>query len=101
VQSNAGMAAAHRPEATALAAPATFPVVGAPTHALEVWVARLALLVLLCMAPLALLAGVVAAASLGPAARRRGSRGPFGLLANGIVALMLLAMLSKLAGGRR
>jgi hypothetical protein len=95
------MAVVHRPHATALAATATLPVVGAPTQGLEVWAARVALLVLICMAPLALLAGIVAAASLGPAARRRGSRGPFGLLANGILALMLLAMLSRLASGRR
>jgi len=80
---------------------ATPPMPGSTAPGLEVWAARLALLALLFLAPVAFLVGILALTSLGPSGRRCGARGPLGVLANGIVALVLVAVLAKLAAGRR
>ena len=71
-----------------------------PAPRIEVWVARLALLFLLCMAPLAFVAGVIAVACLGPGRCGHRARGPLGMLVHGIVAIVVVALLAR-ASARR
>ena len=69
-----------------------------PAAAIEVWGARLALLFLLCLAPVAFVAGLVAIACVGPGRCR--SRGPVGILVHGILAIGVLALLARVTARR-
>jgi hypothetical protein len=71
-----------------------------PAPWIEVWVARIALLFLLCMAPLALAVGVVALACVGPGRCRHRTRGPLGVLVQGIVAIVVVALLARVSSRR-
>jgi hypothetical protein len=69
-----------------------------PAGAVEVWGARLALLFLLLLAPVAFVAGLVAIACVGPGRCR--SRGPVGILVHGILAIGILAVLARVTARR-
>jgi hypothetical protein len=71
-----------------------------PASGIEVWVARLALVFLLFMAPLAFVAGLVAVVCLGPGRCRHRARGPLGVLVHGIVAIVVVALLARFSARR-
>jgi hypothetical protein len=71
-----------------------------PAYAVEVWVARLALLFMLLLAPVAFVAGILAVAYLGAGRCRHRARGPLGVLVHGIVAIVVVALLARVSARR-